>query len=123
MTPDPITVPREATVAELVDNYIYKYHHSMFPVMGDGQLAGCIDIKQAKAVPRDEWTRQTVGAVATSCSPNNVVAPDYDAMKALALMNRTGSSRLLVVDGARLVGVITLKDLLSFLATKLELEG
>jgi hypothetical protein len=38
-------------------------------------------------------------------------------------MQRTGASRLLVVDGARLVGLVSLKDLLRFLRLKLELEG
>jgi CBS domain-containing protein len=37
-------------------------------------------------------------------------------------MNRTGSSRLMVTDGNRLVGIISLKDLLKFLELKVELE-
>jgi CBS domain-containing protein len=37
-------------------------------------------------------------------------------------MQRTGSSRLLVTDGDRLVGILSLKDLLRFLDLKLELE-
>ena len=37
-------------------------------------------------------------------------------------MQHTGSSRLLVRDGDRLVGIVSLKDLLSFLNLKLELE-
>jgi hypothetical protein len=37
-------------------------------------------------------------------------------------MQATGSSRLLVVDGGRLVGIVGLKDLLRFLQRKIELE-
>jgi hypothetical protein len=37
-------------------------------------------------------------------------------------MNQTGASRLMVVDYGRLVGIIALKDLLQFLALKVELE-
>ncbi len=37
-------------------------------------------------------------------------------------MNRTGISRLMVVDGEKLVGVIALKDMLKFLSLKVELE-
>ena len=47
-------------------------------------------------------------------------------MKALTMMSRVGMSRLMVVDESRLVGVITLKDLLKFLTKlsgeKVELE-
>ncbi len=38
------------------------------------------------------------------------------------MMNRTGNSRLMVTDGDQLVGIITLKDLLGFLSTKLDLD-
>jgi len=50
------------------------------------------------------------------------IAPD-DALKALAQMRSTGLSRLLVVEGERLVGIVSLKDLLRFIHLKLELEG
>ena len=38
-------------------------------------------------------------------------------------MQSTGSSRLLVTEGDRLVGILSLKDLLHFLQLKMELEG
>ena len=44
-------------------------------------------------------------------------------MEALGKMQRTGSSRLLVTEGDRLLGIVSLKDLLRFLNLKLELEG
>jgi predicted transcriptional regulator len=37
-------------------------------------------------------------------------------------MQRTGASRLLVMDDDRLVGIVSLKDLLHFLELKIELE-
>jgi CBS domain-containing protein len=51
------------------------------------------------------------------------VPPDADALDALGKMQRTGSSRLLVMDQDRLVGIVSLKDLLRFLNLKLELEN
>ena len=44
-------------------------------------------------------------------------------MQALTIMNRTGNSRLIVMDKDQLVGLITLKDMLKFLALKIDLEG
>jgi CBS domain-containing protein len=44
-------------------------------------------------------------------------------MKALARMSRNNLSRLLVVQGDRLEGVVTLKDMLKFLSLKMDLEG
>jgi CBS domain-containing protein len=37
-------------------------------------------------------------------------------------MKRDGTSRVMVTDGERLVGILTLKDLLEFLALKVELD-
>ena len=46
-----------------------------------------------------------------------------DAMEALDIMNRTGNSRLMVVENGRLVGIVTLKDLMEVLALRwMELE-
>ena len=50
------------------------------------------------------------------------IGPDAFAVAALAKMSQGGVSRLLVVEQGRLVGVITLKDLLQFMSLKVELE-
>jgi Zn-dependent protease len=122
MNPRPVTVAPSLTVTELVEDYIYKYHFKMFPVVEGDRLLGYITTRQLKEVPREEWDRETVGHLATPCSPENTVSPDTDAIEALARMNQTGSSRLLVIDRGRLVGLVTLKDLLNFISLKVELE-
>jgi CBS domain-containing protein len=116
-------VPRAISVLELVQSYIYRYHFKMFPVVDDsGRLLGCVTSRQVRALPRDEWERQTVGALAERCSPENTIQAGTDAMEALSRMSRTGTSRLMVVDGDRLLGILSLKDLLSFFSLKMELE-
>jgi Zn-dependent protease len=122
MHPDPIAVPRAISVAEVVEQYVYRYHYKLFPVVDDDRLLGCVTTQQIKELPQEEWARQTVGSIATPCSPDNTVGPQTDALEALAMMSRSGASRLMVVEDERLVGIITLKDLLRFLALKVELE-
>jgi Zn-dependent protease/predicted transcriptional regulator len=123
MRRDPVTVPRSASVHQLVDDYVYRYHFKMFPVLDDaGKLLGRVTTQQIKELPRDEWDSQTVGAVAERCGPGNTVTADTDALRALSLMSRSHISRLMVVDGDRLVGILALKDLLQFFAFKMELE-
>ena len=60
--------------------------------------------------------------MAERCAPETTIDPETDAVKALAIMNQTGLSRLLVAEKDRLVGILTLKDLLAFLSLKVELE-
>jgi Zn-dependent protease/CBS domain-containing protein len=123
MKTDLVTVAPSTSIAQLVEDYIYKYHHKMFPVVEDSdRLFGCVTTKQVKEIPREEWGQRKVGEIAAQCSAENTIGPQVDAMKALSLMSRTGASRLMVTEGNRLVGVIALKDMLKFLALKVELE-
>ena len=64
----------------------------------------------------------TVATIMQPCSAATAIAPDADAMEVLTSMSRTQNSRYLVTEGERLVGVITLKDMLKFLSVKLDLE-
>ena len=122
MTRDPVTVPPDISVAQLVDDYVLKHHFKMFPVLDGGRLAGCVTSRDIKAIPKEEWGRETVGQIAERCPPEAVIGPQTDAVKALAIMNQTGLSRLLVAEDGRLVGILTLKDLLAFLSLKVEME-
>jgi Zn-dependent protease/predicted transcriptional regulator len=122
MVTTPITVPPSTSLEEFVNEYVYKYHFKMFPVVSWGKLLGCITVKEAAAVDHKEWPLRTVGEIAAQCSSEITIGPDDDAVKALSSMSRTGNSRLLVVDGDRLIGIIALKDMLKFLSLKIELN-
>jgi CBS domain-containing protein len=122
MKTEPVTVPSSTPVNELVDDYVYRYHHKLFPVTEDGRLAGCVTTREIKEIPREEWESRSVSDAMIRCTDRNTISPDADALDALAKMRREHSSRLLVVDGDRLLGVLTLKDLLAFLSLKVELE-
>ena len=122
MTPDPISVPPSIDLAQLIDNYVYRYHYNMFPVVEDDRLVGCVGMNEVKRVPRERWASTAVSSIMQRCSAATAIRGDQDAMEVLSLMSRTGNSRLLVTEGDRLVGMITLKDMLKFLSLKLELE-
>ena len=123
MQTDPIVVSRAMPIAELVESYVYRYHFKMFPVVDGERLVGCVTTRKVRETPREEWPRQSVGSITDPCAGDNTIAPDADALEALARMSRSGASRLMVVEDDRLVGILALKDLLRFLALKVELEG
>ncbi|MBI3933545.1 MAG: CBS domain-containing protein, partial [Acidobacteria bacterium] len=123
MTPAPVVVPPSLSLEEFVENYIYRYHHEMFPVMADGKLLGCVCARQVKQSPRSQWGELSVEELLTSPSKENTVRPDTDSLQVLSLMQRTGNSRFMVVEGGQLVGIVASKDLLAFLALKLDLES
>ena len=40
MRADPVTVPPSITIRQFVEDYLYRYHFKMFPVVADGALLG-----------------------------------------------------------------------------------
>jgi len=122
MSSEPIVVPPSLDLLRWVEDFVYRYHHKAFPVVSDGHLEGCITTQALAEIPRAEWDRHTVGEVMSRDLQTITIAPDADALDALGRMRRTGSSRLLVAERGRLVGMVSLKDLLRFLSLKIELE-
>ena len=122
MQPNVVTVEPSLSVEELVEDYIYRQHHKMFPVTDNGRLLGCVTTRDVQSVPRNEWTTTTVAHISSQCEPNNTISPISDATEALSQMSREGTHRLMVVDDDRLVGVLSLSDLVKFMSLKVELE-
>ena len=122
MTADPVTVSPMASVQELVDDYIYRYHHKLYPVVSDGHLLGCISLNQVKQIAKQEWPTHRVSEFVRQCDSRNTIDASADAIDALSRMNKEQVSRLMVVKDDKLVGIVSLKDLLKFLSLKMELE-
>jgi len=118
-----IAVPPNLTLDRFVENYVYVHHHDFFPVVVDDRPLGGLTTRQVAAVPRDAWYRVRAEEVMIPLHRDNTIGPDADAIRALSLMQSTGNSRLMVVQDGRLVGIISLKDLLKFFALKVDLEG
>jgi Zn-dependent protease/predicted transcriptional regulator len=123
MKTEPITVPGDVTIRSLVEDYVYRYHHKIYPVIDHERLIGCITTKQLKEIPMEQWVDRLVKDIAHGCSEENTIDPETDAAQALARMSQSGNSRLMVVKNGELLGIVTLKDMLQFLSLKFEIEG
>jgi len=69
-----------------------------------------------------DFSKRTVKEIAGACTEGNTIEPGADATQALEKMSRKSASRLMVVDHEKLVGILALRDLLQFLAIKLDFE-
>jgi len=124
MKTDPVTVPPWISVSEFVEDYIYRYHHKLFPVVAaSNSLMGCVTTNEVKNLPKEEWARRTVHEITMPCSEENTAPPEMDAQQALQKMTRSGIGRLMVVKENRLLGIIATRDLLGFLSAKIDIEG
>jgi len=122
MCADPTTVSPDISLSSLVEDYFYQDFHTFYPVVGADGLVGGVSLKQVKNIPRARWGDYIVGDLAERLSESNTIQPDTDAVEVLSSMQKTVISRLMVVEGDRLMGIVTLKDLLRFLALRIELE-
>ncbi len=123
MNRQPHAVPPDASVADFIEDYVYRYHHRSFPVQREGRLLGLVGTPQAAALERARWPLTPVSAIMVPATAEDVVAPESDALAALTQMQRSGRGRLLVARQGDLVGILSLRDMLRLLAVTRELGG
>lgn len=122
MNPHPVTVPPNLPLKRLVEEYLYKFNYKFFPVTDEGRVLGCIGMPQVKAMTPLEWELRRVGDAMASCPAESLVSADMPVEKALKRMQESGQGTLMVVEGGRLIGVITTADILHYLTMKMEIE-
>jgi Zn-dependent protease/predicted transcriptional regulator len=110
MTPHVHTVTADRTVADFVLHDALDTHVSSFPVItADGRLQGLVTLRRLRQLPRSSWETTTLGAAAVPVG--RLVLADPDAMLLDVLPRASaGDGRVLVVDGSRLVGIVTPTD-------------
>jgi Zn-dependent protease/CBS domain-containing protein len=116
----PIAVPPDLPVQRLVENFFHRYHYKAFPVEDDDRLVGCITAERLRQIEPAQWDGMTVRDVMDRCPPDSLVSPATDALDALLQMQRTGCGWLPVVAEGRLVGILSLRDMLHVLSLRRE---
>jgi len=123
INPNPVTVPSHTTLQEFVDGYLYRYHYKMFPVTQEGRISGLITLNALKAVPQEKWPTMQVSEIMQKATKVNTLPATMNVHEAMLAMNESGISRMLVEAHGKIIGIITLKDLLEFFTLKVELEA
>jgi Zn-dependent protease/CBS domain-containing protein len=123
MNREPIVVPPFLDLRSWVEDYVYRHHRKVFPVAANGHLEGYVSTRALQRFPRAEWEHHKIAEAMNHDVKAITIPPTADALTALGKMQRTGSSRLLVTEGDRLVGILSLKDLMHFMRVKLDLEN
>jgi len=123
MVHDPIFVPADTSLDDVIEEYFYRYHHTAFPVVRDGALLGSIRIEDVGQVVRTDRGDKTAGDIVSSESKVGKVAPGTPAMDALKAMREGGTSRLMVVEDGAFRGLLTLRDIMTHLAIRGELKA
>jgi len=124
MRSDPVTVTPSLSIADWVQDYVYRHHYKMYPVLDGPRLLGCVSVDSLEGIDRGDWSATTVADVMEERSGYNTVDAGLDTMELLrSILQPAGRSRFMVVDDDRLVGIIALKDLLELISLKLRIEA
>lgn len=113
MTPDPVTVDRDATLGEFMDVVAWRSRFTTYPVVDGGAVVGLLRFRDVAAVARAEWDAHRVSERMLAIGDVVVVAPGDAAPDALDALVASPVSRALVVDeGGRLVGMLSISDVM-----------
>jgi Zn-dependent protease/CBS domain-containing protein len=117
-----VTVSPDIVVTDLVDNYINKHYQRVFPVIDNDTLVGVVSLSSVLTLDRHKWHWLHVASVMEPLTPSVVIASTGSAAEALEIMQRSGKELLLVADEGVFLGVITFRDLASFLAITMRID-
>jgi Zn-dependent protease/predicted transcriptional regulator len=111
MVRDPVTVQADVSLGRFMDEIAWSRRFTTYPVMDDGRVVGLLSFRCVSEVPRTEWDRRSVRECMTERAKVPILDEDETAVEALAELSEAGIHRGLVVDGDRLVGLISITDL------------
>ena len=124
MSPRPEVVPGAIPLASLVQDHFMHLRFGSYPVVEGDRLLGMVTLEGVTRVPKSDWGMKTAADAMTPLPECAVVAPGTSMEVALEQMSRESAhGRALVVDGGRLVGIISASDVARWLQRLQAVEG
>jgi Zn-dependent protease/CBS domain-containing protein len=111
MVTDPVTTRPDVTLGDFMDDVVWNRRYTTYPVTDNGHAVGLLPFRSVAAVPRREWDTRTVRDCMLPREQVPVVEPDEELIDAAAELTENDVRRALVVDGDRLVGLLSITDL------------
>jgi Zn-dependent protease/CBS domain-containing protein len=117
------TVPSSGSVAEAARENFMRTGYGSYPVMRGEALVGLLCLKDVLRLSAEEREATSVQGAMRPLTDAIVTDPDTPLPGALARMAEAGSTRLLVTHGDRLLGLLTMNDVIRRLKVREELAG
>jgi Zn-dependent protease/CBS domain-containing protein len=110
------TASPEDTLTDVVDRIMLRHSVSFVPVTEGEHLLGFVDTALLQKIDRDNWGDTHIADIYVGSDPTNTITPDVATDALMARMASGGRRKFLVAEGGRFMGVITLADLMAYLA-------
>lgn len=114
-------VPPDMTVAQLVEEHVLTRHGRYYPVVAGEELLGLITLADIRHHERAEWPKTTLFRVMTPFERLRTVSPGESAINALHVMAEADIHQVPVVEGRRLLGIISRGDILRLIQVRREM--
>jgi Zn-dependent protease/predicted transcriptional regulator len=122
MSKNVLTVPPDMSLQQAVGYYFLVYPHGGYPVIKDGKILGLITLQSIRSIPKNRWETETVRDAMIPYERTITVHSSLTVLDAMQKMARNKVGRMLVVEGDRLLGIVTQGDLVKSIRTRQELE-
>ncbi len=110
MVRDPVTTGPDVTLGDFMDRIVWNRHFTTYPVVENGRALGLLPFRCVAAVPRREWDARRVRECMLPRESTPVLAADDELLDAAGELSESAVRRGLVLDGERLVGLLSLTD-------------
>jgi Zn-dependent protease len=107
---EPVTTRPDLTIAEFMDDIVWKSRHTTYPVTDNGHALGLLPFRCVAEVPRSEWETRKVSDCMVPADRVPVVSEDDELIDAAAELSDGDIHRALVLDGDRFVGLLSATD-------------
>lgn len=108
-------IPGDITLQSLVDHFVLSASNGYFIVSGGIADEGLITLTTVHTLPREAWPVTTVAQVMTPAANLDTTTPDAVLWTALDKMGRDGVNQLPVLEGSRIIGILSREDILQYL--------
>lgn len=116
MTPHPRTAPAAVTAEDFIQHYLLGGQHSAYPVVApDGSVLGMVTLTQLRRVAPDHRATTLLRDIAVPLHELATAAPGEALTALLGRLSAAPGGRALVIDGGRVVGIVTAADIAKLL--------
>jgi Zn-dependent protease len=119
---DPVTASPDMPVTELVERIFFRHFRRVVGVTEHGRLLGLVSVEDLNGTTPAAWDFRRVKSIMTPCPPDALVALGVPAGVALQQLRRCGRQRLYVHLDGIVQGEIVLRDIVDYLALRVDLR-
>jgi len=121
MTSECSLIPEQTLLRQLVEEQVLTGGRRCFLVAENGRLLGLLTLTDVAKVPRADWAETTAGQVMVPWERTIRVQPETTLLAALKAMDDANVNQVPVVEGDRIIGVLSRERVLHYIRTRTEL--